>query len=63
MMSDFRGGGGVKQNRTKWDKGGRRESKNRTSDFSGVFAPFFVDFFFVHFFSILFQCDSFINIS
>ena len=34
-----------------------------TSDFSGIFAPFFCQFFFFPFFSILFQCDSFINIS
>ena len=40
MMSDFRGGWGVKQNRTKWDKGRGYFGKNRTSDISESFATF-----------------------
>ena len=40
MMSDFRGGWGVQQNRTKWDKGRGLFEIYRTSDNSESFVTF-----------------------
>ena len=60
MMSNFRGGGGS----SKMGQNGTRGVGRKVKVGRPAFLPlFFVEFSFFPFFSILFQCDSFINIS